>query len=153
MLCVCVPSVCLIVMFAFLFLMIRRPPRSTRTDTLCPYTTLFRSPICARICRFQAIPQGPAVRGGAGNRNRPAQAACGLHAPTGDRVPLATDADSARPTQPNPIAHQSVPERHNRRFAAAWNFPDRTIAVSGKSVSVRVDLGVRSIIKQNITTY
>src|SRR3546814_8312378 len=29
---------------AFLFLMIRRPPRSTRTDTLFPYTTLFRSP-------------------------------------------------------------------------------------------------------------
>src|SRR3546814_17408961 len=25
-------------------LLIRRPPRSTRTDTLCPYTTLFRSP-------------------------------------------------------------------------------------------------------------
>src|SRR3546814_11303222 len=31
--------------FSFLFfLMIRRPPRSTRTDTLFPYTTLFRSP-------------------------------------------------------------------------------------------------------------
>src|SRR3546814_14261795 len=30
----------LILMF---FLMIRRPPRSTRTDTLLPYTTLFRS--------------------------------------------------------------------------------------------------------------
>src|SRR3546814_12951558 len=30
----------------FFFLMIRRPPRSTRTDTLFPYTTLFRS------CRF-----------------------------------------------------------------------------------------------------
>src|SRR3546814_497956 len=33
--------------------MIRRPPRSTRTDTLFPYTTLFRSvcsnPICAAI--------------------------------------------------------------------------------------------------------
>src|SRR3546814_3954952 len=29
----------------FFFLMIRRPPRSTRTDTLFPYTTLFRSPI------------------------------------------------------------------------------------------------------------
>src|SRR3546814_11343500 len=27
----------------FYFLMIRRPPRSTRTDTLFPYTTLFRS--------------------------------------------------------------------------------------------------------------
>src|SRR3546814_12630245 len=30
--------------FSFIcFLMIRRPPRSTRTDTLFPYTTLFRS--------------------------------------------------------------------------------------------------------------
>src|SRR3546814_5784783 len=29
--------------FLFFFLMIRRPPRSTRTDTLLPYTTLFRS--------------------------------------------------------------------------------------------------------------
>src|SRR3546814_20478685 len=27
----------------FFFLMIRRPPRSTRTDTLFPYTTLFRT--------------------------------------------------------------------------------------------------------------
>src|SRR3546814_13494261 len=27
----------------FFFIMIRRPPRSTRTDTLFPYTTLFRS--------------------------------------------------------------------------------------------------------------
>src|SRR3546814_18267873 len=32
----------------FFFLMIRRPPRSTRTDTLFPYTTLFRS---CRLCR------------------------------------------------------------------------------------------------------
>src|SRR3546814_1346975 len=30
-------------LFDFFFLMIRRPPRSTRTDTLFPYTTLFRS--------------------------------------------------------------------------------------------------------------
>src|SRR3546814_17118332 len=29
--------------------MIRRPPRSTRTDTLFPYTTLFRSPIASAI--------------------------------------------------------------------------------------------------------
>src|SRR3546814_14295570 len=29
--------------FSFFFLMIRRPPISTRTDTLFPYTTLFRS--------------------------------------------------------------------------------------------------------------
>src|SRR3546814_19253581 len=30
--------------------MIRRPPRSTRTDTLFPYTTLFRSRIAAYLC-------------------------------------------------------------------------------------------------------
>src|SRR3546814_3007368 len=29
--------------FSFFFLISRRPPRSTRTDTLFPYTTLFRS--------------------------------------------------------------------------------------------------------------
>src|SRR3546814_8481095 len=33
-------SICV---YVFFFLMIRRPPRSTRTDTLFPYTTLFRS--------------------------------------------------------------------------------------------------------------
>src|SRR3546814_12478043 len=37
----CVPYF-IVTMF---FLMIRRPPRSTRTDTLFPYTTLFRSPL------------------------------------------------------------------------------------------------------------
>src|SRR3546814_4137171 len=31
----------------FFFLMIRRPPRSTRTDTLFPYTALFRSGRCS----------------------------------------------------------------------------------------------------------
>src|SRR3546814_11281284 len=31
----------------FFFLMIRRPPRSTRTDTLFPYTTLFRSRVAS----------------------------------------------------------------------------------------------------------
>src|SRR3546814_6343451 len=34
-----------IIFMWFFFLMIRRPPRSTRTDTLFPYTTLFRSAI------------------------------------------------------------------------------------------------------------
>src|SRR3546814_20811173 len=33
----------------FFFLMIRRPPRSTLTDTLFPYTTLFRSVLLDRI--------------------------------------------------------------------------------------------------------
>src|SRR3546814_3438632 len=33
----------MVVLCRCFFLMIRRPPRSTRTDTLFPYTTLFRS--------------------------------------------------------------------------------------------------------------
>src|SRR3546814_16426916 len=32
--------------------MIRRPPRSTRTDTLFPYTTLFRSTLGAHVLGF-----------------------------------------------------------------------------------------------------
>src|SRR3546814_18344241 len=35
--------ICSVFAWFFFFLMIRRPPRSTRTDTLFPYTTLFRS--------------------------------------------------------------------------------------------------------------
>src|SRR3546814_2583272 len=34
---------CIFIRLFVFFLMIRRPPRSTRTDTLFPYTTLFRS--------------------------------------------------------------------------------------------------------------
>src|SRR3546814_11100519 len=34
---------CILLCSFFFFLIIRRPPRSTRTDTLFPYTTLFRS--------------------------------------------------------------------------------------------------------------
>src|SRR3546814_3004821 len=40
------------------FLMIRRPPRSTRTDTLFPYTTLFRSmaeDVANHVCRMFGI--------------------------------------------------------------------------------------------------
>src|SRR3546814_3621784 len=36
------------------FLMLRRPPRSTRTDTLFPYTTLFRSPPGHPLCDGQS---------------------------------------------------------------------------------------------------
>src|SRR3546814_19820939 len=37
-------------MYFVFFCMIRRPPRSTRTDTLFPYTTLFRSPVALAPC-------------------------------------------------------------------------------------------------------
>src|SRR3546814_2172418 len=64
--------------------MIRRPPRSTRTDTLFPYTTLFRSPRAAlvrrhargdchgrrRSARARRSRAGAAVDGGIGSRPR-----------------------------------------------------------------------------------
>src|SRR3546814_19890928 len=40
--------------------MIRRPPRSTRTDTLFPYTTLFRSIVaCTAKMKANKPPEGP----------------------------------------------------------------------------------------------
>src|SRR3546814_6081309 len=47
----------------FFFLMIRRPPRSTRTDTLFPYTTLFRS-IAARSLPISSNPNCSAMNAG-----------------------------------------------------------------------------------------
>src|SRR3546814_2144501 len=49
------------------FLMIRRPPRSTRTDTLFPYTTLFRSRLRDR-CGLERVRRG----GHVGSLHRPA---------------------------------------------------------------------------------
>src|SRR3546814_1221623 len=39
--------------------MIRRPPRSTRTDTLFPYTTLFRSDGAVALSAFRPSPHYP----------------------------------------------------------------------------------------------
>src|SRR3546814_20872256 len=50
------------VLLLFFFLMRRRPPRSTRTDTLFPYTTLFRSYDLVGRRRAARQADGPAVR-------------------------------------------------------------------------------------------
>src|SRR3546814_18135662 len=60
-LCMCL-CLCYSLLFIF-FLMIRRPPRSTRTDTLFPYTTLFRSRDEARVDRAELFDQQFAKRG------------------------------------------------------------------------------------------
>src|SRR3546814_1423290 len=49
-----IATICMFILF--FFLMIRRPPRSTRTDTLFPYTTLFRSAV------IQTAPMNEAER-------------------------------------------------------------------------------------------
>src|SRR3546814_5303939 len=53
--------------------MIRRPPRSTRTDTLFPYTTLFRSPVARqRLLRQGVLHFQRRAKAAARDRQRPA---------------------------------------------------------------------------------
>src|SRR3546814_11321091 len=102
--------------------MIRRPPRSTRTDTLCPYTTLFR----ARRARIRRV---PAARSDAVESTPGAVAAA---PPDGFREPRRIPADS--------VVHG---RRQSRSAALPEPCADRKSVVEGKSVSVRVDLGGR----------
>src|SRR3546814_14971093 len=120
------------------FVMIRRPPRSTRTDTLFPYTTLFRSPRRSpdgSACSSRDRPQGrPRSHNPWRTVRRPA--------PGIVQVPL----DPLRTNHAQPFAVQRVLPAHHapplpRRY-------DRKSVVSGKSVTVRVDLGGRRIINK-----
>src|SRR3546814_17391644 len=67
--------------------MIRRPPRSTRTDTLFPYTTLFRS-IADKMPTVER-PHAPALIGAAANfaqsEGRPEHRSCSP-APEADQL-------------------------------------------------------------------
>src|SRR3546814_9352102 len=49
--------VCCLCHFLIFFLMIRRPPRSTLTDPLFPYTTLFRSTVRLRLSSGDCLPR------------------------------------------------------------------------------------------------
>src|SRR3546814_17668396 len=55
------------IVLLFFFLMIRRPPRSTRTDTRFPYTTLFRSVPDRHLAD---LPRRPLRVGPVGDRRR-----------------------------------------------------------------------------------
>src|SRR3546814_16440399 len=84
----------------FLFLMIRRPPRSTRTDTLFPYTTLFRSLPADRPTRYR-----PQLRGGDPGQLAVRQGRHRLH--PGDRPPHQAAEGVAGAVQPgDPAAHR-----------------------------------------------
>src|SRR3546814_13384472 len=125
--------------------MIRRPPRSTRTDTLFPYTTLFRSAQFDKV--YEQYKLAPEV-----TRRRMyyetmehvlAKAHKTVVENTGSGVipylPL-NNATGARPA-PAP-ATTPAPAQGGRQCA------DRTSVGSGKRVSVRVDLGGPSILKK-----
>src|SRR3546814_17157568 len=121
----------LCVLFVF-FLLIRRPPRSTRTDTLFPYTTLFRSHRASHMLRRscercpKTDPEGwraraDSTRCGRGRRGR----SSGLH----EYCRRSTERTEGGARKP-------VPE-------------DRKSVVWGKRASVRETLGGRRSRKQH----
>src|SRR3546814_11187983 len=81
--------ICLCSSVFFFFLMIRRPPRSTRTDTLFPYTTLFRSTQCDRESAVLVWHQCRA-----GNRHR---CGAGAHEVAAARTPAQLPPTDGRP--------------------------------------------------------
>src|SRR3546814_13252796 len=111
--------------------MIRRPPRSTRTDTLFPYTTLFRS--------FREA--APGIEPRARRPDQPAAHPGGV---------ARLQADRALPDRLRRRAERREGRRAHRRRVAAPRIAmpsDGKSVVSGKSVSVRVDVGGRRILK------
>src|SRR3546814_13463268 len=112
--------------------MIRRPPRSTRTDTLFPYTTLFRSP----RHRWQLLKGWKS-------------------APDRRLPPAAVPSTTLQWLCPAAIVRFRSPSHVRYALGRKASFPafcvgsfDRKSVVSGKSVSVRVDLGGSRIIKR-----
>src|SRR3546814_18747125 len=116
----------------FCFLMKLRPPRSTRTDTLFPYTTLFRS-LSSQIFRRRL------------QRRRNLMEMLRALTATAGQLPYRAlrNADDSRQLR---LADPTI--FHPLRQTIGHYHGDRKRVVSGKSVSVRVDLGGRSIITQ-----
>src|SRR3546814_20125704 len=124
--------------------MIRRPPRSTRTDTLFPYTTLFRSspsdgPLA--VSMNMSVNSGPAMVirtrmqiDGKTDRLGPVVALIGYaRVSTGDqKLALQHDALNVAGCERIFYDHAS---------GAKTDRPDRKSVVSGQRVSVRVDFG------------
>src|SRR3546814_14486872 len=117
--------------------MIRRPPRATRTDTLVPYTTLFRS---ARRA-FERRPY-PARRGRTHCRSHSLAPRSADPLPQ-ERTRLLAQADNPRRATPSGAPNDG---RHSSsdHETCEWEYRlERTYSVSVKIVSVRVDIGGR----------
>src|SRR3546814_17643748 len=117
--------------------MIQRPPRSTRTDTLVPYTTLCRSAFerwqQVRVdCRWTAALNclGPCRRRES-TRTR-------------HRICLGRSPSSSRAVHPGQQG-ASAAQAHGGRTTPG---KDRKSVVEGKSVSVRVESGGRRFIQK-----
>src|SRR3546814_18334930 len=148
--------------------MIKDPPRSTRTDTLLPYTTHFRSnpfldPEAEKrhwlIAQQANQGNGQVAPGKEQNaqQGNPSGAAVApqqpqvFHGNVAAVQPLPSPKldikqevlNQVAPMDPE-LVRQVIAELESRRAAASVTAPtDRKNVVSGKSVSVRVDLGGR----------
>src|SRR3546814_14715359 len=126
--------------------MIRRPPRSTRTDTLFPYTTLFRSlqPVNTKIVEAGQL-DPPVVHGANAAQHlafRKVQDSLALL----QKLPRFVFWEVARRV----ADHRCNPARRDLAPAdefALVGLEDRKSDGKGKSVSVRVDPGGRRIIQ------
>src|SRR3546814_10954023 len=106
--------------------MIRRPPRSTRTDTRFPYTTLFRSPQAAEGRR----PGGARLlcageRGGCRGKECPGPGRVRRTAGKGERRIAAgfIVADAERPFKPGKCRRGGPPLRsEERRVGRVWQY-------------------------------
>src|SRR3546814_11278958 len=126
--------------------MIRRPPRSTRTDTLFPYTTLFRSDRAAHIEKGKGetapflgkIIGDDRHRGGRGSR---------LARADSDTRERKRDGGGRHAAE----KRKAAPDRDQRRPQAGPAHAiaqDRQSVVEGKSGAVRVDIGGGRFIKK-----
>src|SRR3546814_15742552 len=133
-----------ILCYLFFFLMIRRPPRSTRTDTLFPYTTLFRSPA--------ELPNDEDTRSHKWSA-RPSSSSSATT--TSPRSP----STGPRPTTPGTTRWRGRSRGRGRRSVTTttctpWSGGhtatrrDGKSVGAGKRVSDRVDLGRRSLLKK-----
>src|SRR3546814_15187624 len=125
--------------------MIRRPPRSTRTDTLFPYTTLFRSarrprarPRSLHLAGPGAVPQME-VAFGRGGRPRPCRE--DKHVRTGYGL-MGHEKRIVEAFDTNGIERiLLVDDVYDPQALLADELGDRQSCVSGKREAVRVDIG------------
>src|SRR3546814_4747530 len=121
-----------LVLLIIFFLMLRRPPRSTRTDTLFPYTTLFRSKSAARFCP-RALPS-TAYRP-VQSRARPATARSTVDLPEPDS-----------PTRPKLSPRRTARDKSRTACTASSPLPKRTSSCSidrAVSEDAGIDAGLR----------
>src|SRR3546814_3893163 len=119
--------------------MIRRPPRSTRTDTLFPYTTLFRSPASTTGRRGRG--RGPRI-------DRP----CPRGLPAGRRRPAAAER-SPPPSRPGgPGCADGRSEEHTSELQSLMRISYAVFCLKKKKQNDEVEYSSREMHKERQRT-